>query len=128
MQRLLAILTLWCALTISCTGDVQDDCAFEAADGSCAVLVSSSSGALECKLDDAALCGTVTSFLESGEPAVAGDSAALVGQGTRVGGGGLPVVCEPDGTFMCTCCSVKAGCYPCPKNLSGWLSLGASSE
>ena len=23
-------------------------------------------------------------------------------------------VCEPDGTFMCTCCSVKAGCYPCP--------------
>ena len=27
---------------------------------------------------------------------------------------GLNEVCEPEGTFMCTCCDVKAGCYPCP--------------
>jgi hypothetical protein len=30
----------------------------------------------------------------------------------------LNEVCEPDGTFMCTCCDVKAGCYPCPKKLA----------
>jgi hypothetical protein len=121
MQRvLLAILTAWCALIISCTGDVQEGCAFEAEDGSCAVLASSS-GALDCKLDDAALCGTVTSFLESGEAATVADTAALVSQSTRIGGGGLAAVCEPDGTFMCHCCSVRAGCYPCPKKAAGSL-------
>jgi len=28
--------------------------------------------------------------------------------------GGLNEVCEPEGTFMRTCCDVKRGCYPYP--------------
>lgn len=132
MRRLyLAMLTALCAFVISCTGDVQGDCAFQADDGTCAVVVSGS-GALECRLDDAALCATMTSFLETGdetgEETVASSTAALVNSGARIGGGGLSLVCEPDGTFMCHCCSVKAGCYPCPKKVSRVFQLSSEAS
>lgn len=112
---LLATVSLVSMFIISCAEDSVDDCAFQTQDGSCAVVVSAT-GALECKLDDAALCETMTTFLDTGEESVRGTSAALIGTG---GGGGTSLYCEPDGTFMCTCCSVKAGCYPCPTKPKG---------
>lgn len=122
MRHILACLCLISGFTFSCAGNDPDSCAFRARDGSCAV-VASSTGALECKLDDHALCETVTSFIESGKGAtpVASTSAALVNTGVGAGGSVRirppSLVCEPDGTFMCTCCSVGAGCYPCPTKL-----------
>lgn len=116
-QVLLSMLTLASAFIISCGGSGADDCAFQAQDGSCAATVSTT-GALVCELDDAALCDTMTAFIEGGEPSVASSSAALVSTGRRIGGGQLSVVCEPEGTFMCNCCSIQAGCYPCPKKVA----------
>jgi hypothetical protein len=119
MRRIaLAFLMLISTFTVACAGgDSQDDCAFRAQDGTCAVVVSEA-GDLECKLDDAALCHTMTAYLDTGEAALAGSSAAQINFV-----GGMSLVCEPDGTFMCTCCSVKAGCYPCPKKATGSLVL-----
>ena len=123
MRRILAYSCLITAFTVSCAGSDPDRCAFASSDGSCAVTASST-GALECKLDDRALCETVTAFIENGN-GVASTSSALVNTGVGVGAGvgGITqlrppsLICEPDGTFMCTCCSVKAGCYPCPTKL-----------
>ncbi|HKO53473.1 MAG TPA: hypothetical protein VJV79_37445 [Polyangiaceae bacterium] len=118
MRKNLTWLSLISAFTLSCAGSDPDRCAFQAQDGSCAVTASST-GALECKLDDSALCSTVTAFVESRAGGAASSSSALIDTGATVGGLSqlrLSRVCEPDGTFMCTCCSVKAGCYPCPKN------------
>ena len=108
--------SLVCLSIVACSAEAPDDCAFEAQDGSCAVTVSSG-GALACHLDDEALCNTVTTFLDDGQDAIGQTSAALVNTGAGPGPGPVlmpSLVCEPPGTFMCTCCSVKAGCYPCP--------------
>ena len=122
MRRILAISSLMAAFSLSCAGADPDRCAFQSQDGSCAVT-SSSTGAFECKLDDQALCETVTAYLQNGK-GVASTSAALVSTGVGVGNIGNitqlrppSLVCEPEGTFMCTCCSVGAGCYPCPAKL-----------
>lgn len=117
MKRSVLSWGLVCASIVACSAEAPDDCAFEAQDGSCAVTVSKG-GALECNLDDVALCNTVTTFLDPGQEALGQTSAALVNTGAGPGPGGpvlMPsLVCEPPGTFMCTCCSVKAGCSPCP--------------
>jgi hypothetical protein len=115
MNQSLLWSSLVCVSFLACSADAPDDCAFEAQDGSCAVTVSS--GALECNLDDAALCDTLTTFLDAGREDIGQTSAALVNTGVGTGTGPVlmpSLVCEPPGTFMCTCCSVKAGCYPCP--------------
>jgi len=118
MRRILAGLMLFSAFISACASGDRDSCAFQSQDGSCAV-VASTTGALECKLDDHELCETVTAFVASGRESVASTSAALVNTGANVGIQLRPpsLVCEPDGTFMCTCCSVSSGCYPCPKKL-----------
>ena len=120
MRNLSIYLALICMFTISCAGADPERCAFQSRDGSCAVTASST-GALECKLDDQALCETVTAFVQNGKGEVASTSSALIDTGVGVGGLSRmrppSLVCEPDGTFMCTCCSVGAGCYPCPKKL-----------
>jgi len=117
MNQSVLLSSLVCATILACSAETPDDCAFEAQDGSCAVSVSSG-GALECNLDDAALCNTLTTFLETDGEAIGQTSSALVNTGAGPGPIGpvlMPsLVCEPPGTFMCTCCSVKAGCYPCP--------------
>ena len=117
MRKILALLSLVSAFTFSCASSAPDNCAFQARDGSCAV-VASSTGALECRLDDNDLCKTVTAFVENRHEGVA--TSALIKTGGTIGGTSL--VCEPDGTFMCTCCGVKTGCYPCPKKaeLTQW--------
>jgi hypothetical protein len=114
MNHGLLLVTLVSASIIACGGGdaSDDDCAFRAQDGSCAVTLSSS-GAYECQLEDAALCNTVTGFLENGTETIGQSTAAL----HSAGGGISPapsLICEPPGTFMCTCCSVSAGCYRCP--------------
>lgn len=117
MRKVLATWSLVSAFTVSCASSAPDDCAFRAQDGRCAV-VASSTGALECRLEDADLCETVTAFVEHRQDDVV--SSPLINSGRKMGGTSL--VCEPDGTFMCTCCGVKTGCYPCPKKaeLARW--------
>ena len=114
MRNILALLSVVGAFTLSCAGSDPDSCAFKAQDGSCAVTASSS-GALECRLDDSALCQTVTAFVASRTQGDGVATSALINTGTI--GGGTSLVCEPEGTFMCTCCGVKTGCYPCPKKV-----------
>lgn len=63
MRKVLATWSLVSAFTVSCASSAPDDCAFRAQDGRCAV-VASSTGALECRLEDADLCETVTAFVE----------------------------------------------------------------
>src|SRR5688500_11543013 len=99
----LTMLTLCCAFILSCAASAPDDCAFQAQDGTCAIELSES-GDLVCTLDDAALCKTMIAHVEGDEESLGSSSAALRGGGGPIGGG-TALVCEPDGTFMCTCCS-----------------------
>lgn len=120
MRKMLICLSLVATFAVACAGGDPDRCAFESRDGTCAV-VASTTGALECKLDDEALCKTVTEYIANGKGAVASTSSALINTGASPGELNRlrppSLVCEPDGTFMCTCCSVSSGCYPCPKKL-----------
>ena len=54
-----------------------------------------------CEHENTEMCDVVIKYLKTREL-------------RNIRGGGLNEVCEPEGTFMCTCCDVHAGCYPCP--------------
>jgi hypothetical protein len=79
--------------------DQKSVCAFEdAATKKCVV-------GFVCQHENTQICDVVTKYLQTRELRNIQVTPELRG---------LNEVCEPDGTFMCTCCSVKAGCYPCP--------------
>src|SRR6478752_7910779 len=80
MRNILASLSLVSAFCISCAGSAPDNCAFRAQDGSCAVTASSS-GALECQLDDSALCQTVTAFVANRKQGEGVATSALINTG-----------------------------------------------
>jgi len=60
-----------------------------------------------CEHENAEMCDVVIKYLKTRE-------LRNIRVTSEMRGGGLNEVCEPDGTFMCTCCDVHAGCYPCP--------------
>ena len=73
-----------------------------------------------CESEDTKTCDVVINYLKTRELR----NIQVTAEMRR---GGLNEVCEPDGTFMCTCCDVKAGCYPCPtKKIQ--LPVGTAGE
>ena len=85
-------------MSVAFAQDKKSVCAFEdAATKKCVV-------GLVCQHENSELCDVVVKYLKTREL-----RNIQVTPEMRVN-----EVCEPEGTFMCTCCSVKAGCYPCP--------------
>jgi hypothetical protein len=106
--RRLSILGLVGALAIAAFGatalaaeNKTSVCAFEDGTKKCVV-------GFKCEHDNTELCDVVIQYLKTRKLL---DVRAATERR-------LNEVCEPDGTFMCTCCDVKAGCYPCPTKLA----------
>ena len=99
MLKRLMVSIPFLALFIACssTSPASKSCAFEDSETKKCVV------AYACEPGQAEMCEEVVNYLKTRTHTLAAAPAKPTN-----------LVCD-NSTIMCTCCSVKAGCYPCPK-------------